>query len=199
LIKEKSEVKTYDKQVNKNIEKKSDIIIRKKPEPLQEKKWDLATAMKNIIEEEYTISMNQDSINIEEEESITDNENNIVDKEAENKAIISLENAVRQQLSVCWSNNSGKLKEVGKNEYVIAKARYTKEGQVIDKSVLIDDTNIAHKLILINAVKFALYSCRFDLPKKFFYLWEDMTVRFDYNAMNEEIINTREKRLNLFN
>ena len=155
--------------------------------------------MKDIREDQSILSADQDLKDIEQEEIIINKEYAEIDKETEKQAIISIKNAVRQQYYECWSNNSGKLKDVGIDEFVIAFARYTRNGRVIDDTVQIRDTNINHKTILINEVKYALYTCKLNLPEEFFYLWENMTVRFDYNAMNKEIIGIKQKKLNLFN
>ena len=192
-------LKPKTNEIIQSQEQRPDVVAQIKPKPKPKKKWDLATAMKDISEDQSTFSADQDVKDIKQEEIIADKEYKEIDKETERKAIISLANAVRQQYYECWSNNSGKLKDVGVNEFVTAYARYTKKGRVIENTIQIRDTNIGHKTILINEVKYALYTCRLNLPEKFFYLWEDMIIHFDYNAMNKEIIGIKQKKLNLFN
>lgn len=179
----------------KNLETKSDVVIKEKLKQKPAPEFSIASMLKDLRNEESTITIQKETV--EKNEEIIENDGIEINKEAENQAKISIANAIVQQIQMCWIVNSGEnRKNFKESQYIVAEVEYERNGNIVQNSVQIVDTNIIDTSILISGVKYALYNCRLILPEEYYYLWKKNRIRFDHDFMKKK---SEQKNMNLFN
>ena len=140
--------------------------------------------LKDLRNDSKSILKNKDEEKIEKEKNISNEENN------EENATLSISEIdfLIQQLSSCWTAPAGAV--IKKGMVVKIAAKIKQNGEVLENTIRIIDTNIAknnsfYGPITESAMRTLLNpECiPLKLPKDKYNLWKNITITFDHSIM----------------
>ena len=184
----KPKLKPQLSEVEKNIPKKSDILLKEKQKIIPENKqeFDIASMLKDLRNEKITQKIEKESLEDKKKDEIETPKNESSNSNAQ--LSISEIDLLRQQLSSCWIAPAGAVIEKGMLVKIAAKLKQNR--RVISNSVRIIDTNISksnsfYGPITESAMRTLLNpDCiPLKLPEDKYDLWKNLTITFDYSIM----------------
>ena len=169
---------------NSEIIDKSDVVIKTKPKIQKKSDFDIASMLKDLRNDSKSILQNKDEEKIEKEKNISNEENN------EENATLSISEIdfLIQQLSSCWTAPAGAV--IKKGMVVKIAAKIKQNGEVLENTIRIIDTNIAKNNSFYGPITESAMRTLLNpeciplrLPRDKYNLWKNITITFDHSIM----------------
>ena len=180
----KPKIKPQMQNTNSEIIAKSDVVIKKKPKIQKKSDFDIASMLKDLRNDSKSILQNKDEEKIEKEKNISNEENN------EENATLSISEIdfLIQQLSSCWTAPAGAV--IKKGMVVKIAAKIKQNGEVLENTIRIIDTNIAKNNSFYGPITESAMRTLLNpeciplrLPRDKYNLWKNITITFDHSIM----------------
>ena len=167
------------------IKKNIDLVPKALPKPKPEPKFNIASMLRDLRNEESSIDKNEEDKKINKKNEISENK----DKNNEiSQLTISEIDLLIQQLSSCWNAPAGAV--IKKGMVVRIEAKIKPNRRILENSVRIIDTNISqnnpfYEPITESAMRTLMnpLCIPLELPEDKYDLWKKLTITFDHSIM----------------
>jgi len=167
------------------VEKNTDIVVKALPKPKPEPKFNIASMLKDLRNEESSMDDDEKDKKIDKKNELSENKDN---NNKISQLTISEIDLLIQQLSSCWNAPAGAV--IKKGMVVRIEAKIKRNRTIFENSVRIIDTNISQSNPFYGPITESAMRTLMNplciplkLPEDKYDLWKKLTITFDHSIM----------------